>query len=89
MRAAWASRAASARASSAGAGSLAQVINAAIGNKHRFDEMKAFFAEAGSGHAAGVWESGQGLPRERPEFKAETRRLLEKQAQKRKAEAMI
>ena len=73
----------------AGAGSLAQVINAAIGNKHRFDEMKAFFAEAGSGHAAGVWESGQGLPRERPEFKAETRRLLEKQAKKRKAEAMI
>ena len=73
----------------AGAGSLAQVINAAIGNKSRFEEMKAFFGDAGSGHATGVWESAQGLPQERPEFKAETRRLLEKQAKKRKAEAMV
>ena len=73
----------------AGAGSLAQVINAAIGNKSRFDEMKAFFGEAGTGHATGVWESAQGVPQDRPEFKAETRRLLEKQAKKRKAEAMI
>ncbi len=73
----------------AGAGSLAQVINAAIGNKARFDEMKAFFGQAGSGHATGVWESSQGVPQDRPEFKAETRRLLEKQAKKRKAEAMI
>jgi chlorophyllide a reductase subunit Y len=74
---------------SAGAGSLAQVINAAIGNKSRFDEMKAFFGNAGTGHATGVWESAQGVPQDRPEFKAETRRLLEKQAKKRKAEAMI
>jgi chlorophyllide a reductase subunit Y len=73
----------------AGAGSLAQVINAAIGNKSRFDEMKAFFGNAGTGHATGVWESAQGIPQDRPEFKAETRRLLEKQAKKRKAEAMI
>jgi hypothetical protein len=29
------------------------------------------------------------VPQDRPEFKAETRRLLEKQAKKRKAEAMI
>ena len=73
----------------AGAGSLAQVINGAIANKPRFDEMKAFFGEAGTGHATGVWESAQGVPQDRPEFKAETRRLLEKQAKKRKAEAMI
>jgi chlorophyllide a reductase subunit Y len=73
----------------AGAGSLAQVINAAIANKARFDEMKAFFGDAGSGHATGVWESSQGVPQDRPEFKAETRRLLEKQAKKKKAEAMI
>ncbi len=73
----------------AGAGSLAQVINAAIGNKSRFDEMKAFFGDAGTGHATGVWESAHGVPQDRPEFKAETRRLLEKQAKKRKAEAMI
>jgi chlorophyllide a reductase subunit Y len=73
----------------AGAGSLAQVINGAIANKFRFAEMKAFFGETGSGPSAGVWESAQGIPQDRPEFKAETRRLLEKQAKKRKAEAMI
>ncbi len=69
----------------AGAGSLVQVVQSAIGNQHRFDEMKAFFGEVGSGHAAGVWES---VPVDRPEFKAETRRLLEKQLKKRKAEEM-
>ena len=73
----------------AGAGSLAQVINGAIANKFRFAEMKAFFGETGSGPSAGVWEGAQGIPQDRPEFKAETRRLLEKQAKKRKAEAMI
>jgi len=73
----------------AGAGSLATVINAAIGNKDRFAAMKDFFGDTGSGHAAGVWETAQGEPQERPEFKAETRRLLEKQAKKRKAEAMV
>ncbi len=39
----------------AGAGSLAQVVNAAMGNKARFDEFKEFFAGVGEGHAAGVW----------------------------------
>ena len=70
----------------AGAGSLATVINAAIGNKSRFDEMKAFFGDAGEGDRAGVWE---GVPTARPEFRAETRRKLEKLAKKRKAEEMI
>ena len=70
----------------AGAGSLATVINAAIGNKSRFDEMKAFFGDAGEGDRAGVWE---GVPAARPEFRAETRRKLEKLAKKRKAEEMI
>jgi chlorophyllide a reductase subunit Y len=70
----------------AGAGSLATVINAAIANKSRFDEMKAFFGDAGEGDRAGVWE---GVPQERPEFRAETRRKLEKMAKKRKAEEMI
>jgi chlorophyllide a reductase subunit Y len=73
----------------AGAGSLATVINAAIGNKSRFNAMKDFFGDAGTGHSAGVWENANGVPQDRPEFKAETRRLLEKQAKKRKAEAMI
>ena len=69
----------------AGAGSLIQVIQAAIGNKSRFEAMKSFFGEVGAGHAAGVWE---GVPHDRPEFKAETRRQLEKQLKKRKAEEM-
>ena len=51
----------------AGAGSLAQVINAAIGNKERFDKMHAFFEGVGSGHAAGIWED---TPTDRPKFKA-------------------
>ncbi len=73
----------------AGAGSLATVVNAAIGNKLRFDQMKAFFGSTGSGHASGVWEGAQGVPQERPEFKAETRRLVQKMLKKRKAEEMI
>lgn len=69
----------------AGAGSLVQVVQAAIGNKARFDAMKSFFGDTGAGHAAGVWE---GVPKDRPEFKAETRRQLEKLMKKRKAEEM-
>jgi chlorophyllide a reductase subunit Y len=70
----------------AGAGSLAQVINAALGNKARFDEMHGFFAGVGTGHAAGVWED---TPRDRPEFAANYKRQLDKLAKKRKAEEMI
>ena len=70
----------------AGAGSLATVINAAIGNKNRMDAMKDFFGDAGQGDRAGVWQE---QPTERPEFRAETRRRLEKAAKKRKAEEMI
>jgi len=70
----------------AGAGSLAAVVNAAIGNKARFERMSEFFGAVGDGHAAGVWES---VPQDRPEFKAETRRQLAKKLKKRKAEEMI
>ena len=73
----------------AGAGSLATVINAAIGNKARFAAMKDFFGDTGSGHSAGVWEGANGVPQDRPEFKAETKRQLEKLLKKRKAEAMV
>lgn len=73
----------------AGAGSLAQVINAAIGNKARFDTMHAFFAGAGDGATAGVWESAHGVPKDRPDFKADHRRQMVKLAKKRKAEEMI
>jgi chlorophyllide a reductase subunit Y len=50
----------------AGAGSLAQVIMSAIGNKQRFDTMSAFFEGVGSGHASGIWRE---VPMDRPEFK--------------------
>ena len=51
----------------AGAGSLAQVINAALGNKARFDTMRAFFEGVGEGYSAGIWED---TPSDRPQFKA-------------------
>ncbi len=69
----------------AGAGSLAQVVNAAIANKHRFNEMESFFKDIGTGHSAGVWDQ---VPVDRPDFKADVRRRLEKAAKKRKAEEM-
>ena len=50
----------------AGAGSLAQVINAAIGNKERFDKMHEFFEGVGTDHTAGVWED---TPVDRPKFR--------------------
>jgi chlorophyllide a reductase subunit Y len=76
----------------AGAGSLAQVINAALANKGRFDRMRGFFEGVGTGHAAGVWEAGDGaagVPKDRPEFKAETRRQVIKIMKRRKAEEML
>jgi chlorophyllide a reductase subunit Y len=73
----------------AGAGSLATVINAAIGNKARFDTMSDFFGSTGTGHATGVWEAAQGVPQDRPDFKADQRRQALKLAKKRKAEEMI
>jgi chlorophyllide a reductase subunit Y len=73
----------------AGAGSLATVINAAIGNKARFEQMKDFFGAVGTGHATGVWESAGGVPQDHPHFRAEQRRQAEKLAKKRKAEEMI
>lgn len=69
----------------AGAGSLAQVINAAIQNKIRFNEMHAFFEEIGAGDNAGVWEE---TPKAHPEFREMTRRQLAKQQKARKAEEM-
>ncbi len=73
----------------AGAGSLATVINAAIGNRDRFAAMKAFFGDTGAGHASGVWEPAAGVPQDRPDFKADTRRMAAKLARKRKAEEML
>jgi chlorophyllide a reductase subunit Y len=59
----------------AGAGSLAQVVNAALGNRERFTRMREFFAGVGSGSTAGVWED---LPQDRPAFRAAYARRVAK-----------
>jgi len=69
----------------AGAGSLAQVVNAAMGGKARFHEMRAFFEGVGKGHATGVWED---TPQERPDYREQYQRKLARQAKARKAEEM-
>ena len=70
----------------AGAGSLAQVVNAAIAGRARFDTMKNFFDGVGEGFNAGIWED---VPKDNLNFRAEHKRRLEKEAKKRKAEEMI
>ncbi|MEM1194165.1 MAG: chlorophyllide a reductase subunit Y [Pseudomonadota bacterium] len=57
----------------AGAGSLAQVVNAAIASKPRFDRMEAFFAGVGTGDTAGVW---QDVPDTHESFRAKQERKL-------------
>ena len=70
----------------AGAGSLAQVVNAAMGNKDRMSKMKAFFEGVGTSDTAGVWE---GDPNLRPDFRAQHQKKLDKQARAAKAAQMI
>jgi len=70
----------------AGAGSLAQVVNAAIAGKSRFDVMSAFFDGVGTGHATGVWQEE---PRDRPEFREAFKRKLEKAAAARNTEEPV
>ncbi|MEL6878780.1 MAG: chlorophyllide a reductase subunit Y [Pseudomonadota bacterium] len=67
----------------AGAGSLAQVVNAAMGNKERFDKMRDFFEGVGTEHAAGVWEE---TPIDRPKFRKKYAALNE--AARKAAEAV-
>jgi len=73
----------------AGAGSLAQVINAALAAQGRFDQMKTFFGSVGEGASGGVFHDNGTVPQDRPEFRSYYRRQLEKAAKKRKAEEMI
>jgi chlorophyllide a reductase subunit Y len=73
----------------AGAGSLAQVINAALASKGRFETMRAFFAGVGTDATSGVWHDRGSVPVDRPEFRSFYKRQLEKQAKKRKAEEMV
>jgi chlorophyllide a reductase subunit Y len=70
----------------AGAGSLAQVVNAAMGNRPRFDAMRAFFEGVGSGETAGQWLE---QPKPRPEFRESFGRKLAKKIALAKSEEMI
>jgi chlorophyllide a reductase subunit Y len=70
----------------AGAGSLAQVVNAAMGNKTRMEGMRAFFEGVGTGDTSGIWE---GSPNLRPDFRAIHQKKLDKAAKAAKAEEMI
>ena len=69
----------------AGAGSLAQVVNAAMAGRARMAAMESFFAGVGEGAAAGVWERGV-IPADRPQFKA---KFAAKAAAARKAEEAV
>ena len=70
----------------AGAGSLAEVVNAAIAGKERMDKMRDFFKGVGEGDTAGVWE---GAPNLRPDFRAAHQKKLDKMARAAKAQEMI
>ncbi|MEM9617858.1 MAG: chlorophyllide a reductase subunit Y [Pseudomonadota bacterium] len=63
----------------AGAGSLAQVVSAAMAGKARFDEMHAFFEGVGAGDKAGVWED---TPVEHADFRRKQQRKLEIKAKR-------
>ena len=70
----------------AGAGSLVEVVKAAMANKGRMDQMRAFFEGVGEGDTAGVWE---GDPNLRPDFRALHQKKLEKAQRAAKAAEMI
>ena len=70
----------------AGAGSLGQVVNAAIAGRARMEGMKTFFEGVGQGDTAGIWE---GAPNLRPDFRALHQKKLDRAAKAAKAEEMI
>ncbi len=70
----------------AGAGSLGEVVNAAIAGKARMDKMRDFFEGVGEGDTAGIWE---GTPNLRPDFRAQHQKKLDKAARAAKAQEMI
>lgn len=70
----------------AGAGSLAEVVNAAMAGKARMEHMREFFEGVGAGDTAGVWE---GDPNIREDYRALNLKKLEKQRRAAKAQEMI
>ena len=70
----------------AGAGSLGQVVAAALAGKDRMNKMRDFFDGVGQGDTAGIWE---GAPNLRPDFRVAHQKKLDKAARAAKAEEMI
>jgi 3,8-divinyl chlorophyllide a/chlorophyllide a reductase subunit Y len=70
----------------AGAGALAQIVNAALSNKPRFVAMKEFFSGVGAGSTSGVWNE---QPVEHPEFRERYAGQLAKLAKAKKSQEMI
>jgi len=70
----------------AGAGSLGQVVNAAIAGKEKMDAMRAFFEGVGNEDTAGVWE---GAPNVREDFRAQHQKKLDKAKRAAEAARMI
>jgi chlorophyllide a reductase subunit Y len=60
-------------------------VNAALANQSRFDEMRDFFGDVGSGYAAGIWQQ---TPEDHPQYRERYKTQMTKQAAKRKAEEM-
>jgi 3,8-divinyl chlorophyllide a/chlorophyllide a reductase subunit Y len=69
-----------------GAGSLAEVVNAAIANKARFDVMRSFFEGVGTGDTSGVWE---GMPKLVPDFRKKNLAQLAAQQAKKSVEEPV
>ena len=70
----------------AGAGSLGQVVNAAVAGKEKMDAMRAFFEGVGNEDTAGVWE---GAPNVREDFRAQHQKKLDKAKRAAEAARMI
>lgn len=70
----------------AGAGSLPQVINAAMSRKAKFDAMRDFFEDVGTGYAAGIWTD---QPKDRPEFRERLKRQAERAASRKSVEEPV
>jgi chlorophyllide a reductase subunit Y len=62
------------------------VVNAALGNRSRFEAMRSFFEGVGTGQAAGVWQQ---TPADHPQFRERYKAQLAKLAAKRKAEEIV
>ncbi len=69
-----------------GAGSLAQVVNAALANRDRFLQMDEFFAGTGTGENSGIWED---TPKPQPKFRERYAKRMEALSKQRKSEEMI